>query len=104
MSTPDKDLVKRARSMIAFLDGRNSLEGKWFGEPSPFGESPPFWWRERLSTIEQAIETLQRDNEALREALVVCFNQAKLFNRDTDAVWCAIRDQVDAALLKGGGV
>jgi hypothetical protein len=39
----------------------------------------------------------------LLEALETCFDNAKLFNRDTDACWVVVRDMCEAAIRKARG-
>ena len=100
MSTPDKELVERLRA-IAMGWGAGFIAGdKKLGE---------------LSTeAADSIETLQRDNEALRDALERAGGDAKLAAdalgnsderfRSCEGAFRIIEERCCAALLKGGGV
>jgi hypothetical protein len=39
----------------------------------------------------------------LLDALEACFDNASLFNRDTDSAWVAVRDMCQAAIAKARG-
>lgn len=60
-------------------------------------------WIDRYFGMKDRAADLAAHNTELLEALENLRANAVLFNRDTDACWVVLRDQVDAALAKAKG-